>query len=600
MRKLVLLLAIIFISLSAIAQLEVKPGSFKEVPGFVNINTEKMYDDNDRPYAVLKIKTVNIDGKQRRELTFGGDAQTFFEVEYKDGEVWLYISYYASFIKISHEDLSSTEYYFDLDMQPKKGYELTLVNNTNNNAQAVIPDFNYLIIKSDQPNSLVYIDDVFVGEGEGSKSFPLGEKHSWRIECDLYHSENGEVLIIEGEPIMIEKQLRPAFGFISVTSSPESGAMVFINGKKVGATPYKSEKLQSGTYKVRIIKEMFNAAEKDVTVTDGQTTEASLAMTANFVNVSVRSDSESEIYIDNEKKGKGTWTGRLTAGSHVFEAKKESHKTSVVTAELKLGKDETISLPNPEPIYGTIDINSTPMGATIFIDGQVYGNTPRILKDVLVGRHELRLEKSGYTPVKKMFVLNDKAMLTINETLEPGQSVAEKPAKEKQAKAPTQSNGFSKYNFLTLNVSANKYGDLAYGLTYGGVGKMGWFASVMTNFSFKFKTDYECGNDYLVNGSYIEYDGNEYFTALSVMSGFVYRISEPVALRVGVGYGVRSLIYETTDKKLVTNTDVSAKGLDLSVGAQFNIGKLALSLDVVTTSFKIYEAKLGVGLNFYK
>lgn len=132
MRKSIILFVVLLLSVSAFAQLEVKQGSFKEVPGFVNINNDKMYDDNDKPYAVLKIKTENINSKQRRELNFGGDAQTFFEVEYRDGEVWLYISYYASFIKISHEELSSTEFYFPFDMKPKCGYELTLVNKVSN------------------------------------------------------------------------------------------------------------------------------------------------------------------------------------------------------------------------------------------------------------------------------------------------------------------------------------------------------------------------------------------------------------------------------------------------------------------------------------
>lgn len=128
MKKLLLLLFVIFSFVTAFAQLEVKQGSFKVVDGFVNINTEKMYDDNNKPYAVLKVRTENINDKQRRELNFGGDAQTFFETEYKDGEVWLYISYYATFIKFSHPDLSSTEFWFPFDMEPKKGYELTLVN----------------------------------------------------------------------------------------------------------------------------------------------------------------------------------------------------------------------------------------------------------------------------------------------------------------------------------------------------------------------------------------------------------------------------------------------------------------------------------------
>lgn len=129
MKKLTTLLFLILLSLSAMAQLEVKSGSFKEVAGFVNINMDIQTDDNDVPFAVLKVKTENINDKQRRELLFQGDAATFIECEYKVGEVWVYLTYKATYLKISHPDLSSTEFWFPFDMQPKKGYELTLVNN---------------------------------------------------------------------------------------------------------------------------------------------------------------------------------------------------------------------------------------------------------------------------------------------------------------------------------------------------------------------------------------------------------------------------------------------------------------------------------------
>ena len=129
MKKISAILFLFFIAFSAMAQLEVKPDSFKEVTGFVNINMEKYSDDNDVPYAVVKVKTENINDKQRRELLFQGDAATFIECEYKVGEVWVYITYKATYLKISHPDLSSTEFWFPFDMEPKKGYELTLVNN---------------------------------------------------------------------------------------------------------------------------------------------------------------------------------------------------------------------------------------------------------------------------------------------------------------------------------------------------------------------------------------------------------------------------------------------------------------------------------------
>ena len=316
-KRFLLLFFTLILSVPLFAQLEVKEGSFKKVDGFVNINTDKMYDDNDKPYAVLKIRTENIDNKQRRELKFGGDAQTFFETEYKDGEVWLYISYYATFIKISHPDLSSTEYWFPYDMEPKKGYEITLVNK-----------------KSD-------ID---------------------------------EQTIIN----LIDQRLE---------------------------------------------------------------------------------------------------------------------NTTTQNAEIKPVKTSTF--------------------------------------------------------------------------------------------------------FITLNGAYSNYGDLSYGLTLGNYDKMGWFASMMTSFNFKgFSNDYECGNDFMVGEYYPDFSGNEYYTALSVMAGFIYKVSNPIALRIGAGYGVRNTVYETTDNEIVKNTDISASGIDISLGAQYKVGQFMVSLDAVTTNFKIFEAKLGMGLGF--
>ena len=130
MRRFLLLLFVVFISITAFAQIEVKEGSFKEVPGFVNINPDENYqtDDNNLPFAVVKVRTENINEKQRRELKFSGNGGTFIMLEYKDGEVWVYLTAkYADYLKISHPDLSSVEFVFPYDLEPKKGYEMTLV-----------------------------------------------------------------------------------------------------------------------------------------------------------------------------------------------------------------------------------------------------------------------------------------------------------------------------------------------------------------------------------------------------------------------------------------------------------------------------------------
>lgn len=323
-KRFLLLLLTLFLSVPLFAQLEVKEGSFKKVDGFVNINLDIQTDDNEVPYAVVKVKTENINDKQRRELLFQGDAATFIECEYKVGEVWVYLTYKATYIKISHPDLSSTEFWFPFDMEPKKGYELTLVN--------------------------------------------------------VSKSEIDEERILN----LIDKRLE-----------------------------------------------------------------------------------------DNSLKPE-------TATNH-----------------------------------------------------------------------------------------NNNQLI----------------------------NSIERYFFMTINASINNYSDLTYGLTLGGVKKLGWFVTAMSSFDFSsFSYDYECGEDLKVNGDYPVYNGTESFTALSIMGGFIYRINKPLAIRIGAGYGIRNTAYETIDNKWVKNIDVSADGLDASIGVQYKIKKLVVSLDCVTTNFKCFEAKLGLGI----
>ena len=633
------------------AQLEVKEGSFKEVPGFVNINVDKMYDDNDKPYAVLKIKTENIGSKQRRELNFGGDAQTFFEVEYKDGEVWLYISYYASFIKISHEEFSSTEFYFPFDMKPKCGYEMTLVNKFNYNPVPDKPNFNYLIIKTDQADATISIDGQYAGEGQVAKSFKVGENHTWKIECDMYHTESGSITIAKDTVAMtVDKVLRPAFGYVNIVSNPENGATVFIDNKKVGETPFRSDRLKSREHTVRVMKEMFSTVEQTFVITDGNTTELKLNMAANFVNVIVTTDKDANVYIDNDLVGKGAWSGRMTEGDHVFEARKESHRNSVYNCKLVLGKDENIVIPNPEPIYGVLDVNSTPIGATILIDGKNRGTTPKVISDVLIGKRVVRIKKDGYNPETREITITENNKSDLNVTLSMGKEIiietngngdkifidgkeagvsplktilaygkhtisAYNGNKSASQEINVQKQGGSNkvvlvlkkedwnsyfgngYKFLTLNLSMNSYNELAYGLTIGSCKKFGWFASVSSNFNFKgYSADYECNGDFYVDDIYPEYTGTSAYTRMSVTGGIMMNIAGPVYVKFGIGYGMRTKLYETNNGYWVKNSVTSAHGLDVDLGLQCNLRGFVISVDGVTTNFKVHEVKIGIGL----
>ena len=426
--KKILLVLFVFISLNAFSQLQVKEGSFKYLPGGVIEDKVTYTDDNESPMALIKISTENIPEQERMRLVFTGNRETQILKMPKTGQMWIYISAEAAtFIDIKHPDYGTCKYYLPEKLCEYCKYEMVLQYVSSGMSSAVTQQNNYLTIIADQPNASIYIDDEYVSDG--FKSLAIGTTHTWKIECDMYHTESGSVMITKGEPVTIEKQMRPAYGFINVTSKPESGAVVFIDNKKVGTTPYQSDKMASGTYKVRVVKDMYKTTEQTFTITDENTTNAVLEMSANFVNLNIETDAASDIYIDGQYKGKGKWSGRIADGAHFLEVKKDKHRTISKNLNLVLGKDENLKIEAPTPITGFLDISSIPVKADIYLNGKHYGTTPRIISDLLIGDYTLKLEKEGCASVTKKITIEENQTLTMKEQLPTGKDVTIKTDK---------------------------------------------------------------------------------------------------------------------------------------------------------------------------
>lgn len=416
-----------FVAIGVYAQsdsFKVKEGSFHHVQGCVTIPAHT--DQNDLPMGVIKIIPENINEQQRMKLKFEGNLATGIEVEQKEGETWVYVTAKAvTFLRIKHPDFGVTEFYPPMEIEANQCYEMVLQYVPIVPASGPVkPQNNFVTIVADQPNAAIYIDDEYIGDKEGFKSLPIGSTHTWKIECELFHTESGSISIDSEEAIVIEKTLRPAYGFLNVDSKPESNAVVYINNKRMGETPYSSDRLASGTYKVRVMKEMFKTTEDTFVVTDGQTTNAVLDMSANFVTLTLNTDADSDIYVDEQFKAKGQWSGRLSEGTHFIEVKKDKHRTVSKNVNLTLGKNETIMMDSPEPIYGFLEISSSPIRADIYIDDKHYGQTPKVISDIIIGTHELKLQKQGCATLTKTITIKEGETTALNETLSTGKEVS--------------------------------------------------------------------------------------------------------------------------------------------------------------------------------
>lgn len=156
-----------------------------------------------------------------------------------------------------------------------------------------------------------------------------------------------------------------------------------------------------------------------------------------------------------------------------------------------------------------------------------------------------------------------------------------------------------KITFITLNGGYTNTQNPSLGFTFGQVQKYGWFASVMSGFNFAGLAPAATSDAEGYVGEDLPFYKDEYAkTVLSVMGGGVMRLNDAMYLKAGLGFGNRSLSWKTLDDRWVRNGGYSAVGVDVSAGMMFNFGGFVLSLDAVTTNFKIFEGRVGLGYCF--
>jgi hypothetical protein len=177
--------------------------------------------------------------------------------------------------------------------------------------------------------------------------------------------------------------------------------------------------LELGTYIYKIISQKYHPTEGRVVLntSNGKHVEQ-VTLRPNFANVTLNTIDGADIYIDDAKKGAGSWTGTLTPGTYSLECRKESYKSSYQTITVEEGKDITLQLDAPTPITGVLSMMSSPLDATIAVDGKDCGTTPLIIDDILVGKRKITVSKQGYTTATIDVIINEGETTEQSVTLE--------------------------------------------------------------------------------------------------------------------------------------------------------------------------------------
>ena len=285
-------------------------------------------------------------------------------------------------------------------------------------AMGVLPQD--VIFQVEPATAVVTFDGEILSLDEGGAAFRTKRqgRYSYSVEAQDYHAESGQI-VVAGDKVVKRITLRPAFGWLQVSSTTNlSGAKVYVDNRLVGTVPLSERvRLSSGTHALRIVKEKYKAYTSQVTITDNQTSTLTPSLAANFAVVSLTVADGAEIWINNERKGSGSWRGELALGTYRVETRKSGYRASVESLDVATASPINRTLTAPSPIYGSLRIVSQPLMASVKVDGRAVGETPSTLSKVLVGKHTIEITKSGYAPYKKDITITEGQTANLNATL---------------------------------------------------------------------------------------------------------------------------------------------------------------------------------------
>ena len=424
MKKLLLpFVGLLLGALAAFGQISMSVGSRAElVPDDADAASYyRQTDINDNVCAVIKVVPDNSLANTLVLQTKGGMApvppprgESNFRQE--SGEWWFWVSPKVTNIMFTCDGYTNTDW-TGVSLQPGKVYRLklsvdssfTMVKTFSGSGlvgvQMTIKPENARIAYGTSRDQMINfkevtdgIFDAFIAEG----------RYYFRVESKFYEAWASEINVKKGMK-EINVSLAPAFGTLKLNTVPE-GAEVFLDGELIGTTPIQgSDKIAGGDHMLLFRKTNYYVANRKISVkSDGSLqTIAPVTLKPQFGNVTLLCDDPLADLIVTDPSGNEVFRGKsgskTTLNSQLtykVESSRQSHipqSRGIVGSAIE-GRTVEISVDAPVPMYGELQISSTPSRAEVWIDGERAGTTI-FSQTLLIGEHQVELRKEGYDPL---------------------------------------------------------------------------------------------------------------------------------------------------------------------------------------------------------
>ncbi len=125
-----------------------------------------------------------------------------------------------------------------------------------------------------------------------------------------------------------------------------------------------------------------------------------------------------EVFVDGAPVGRTPVRVELRAGTHTVEFKRNA-VTRTQTIAVKQGLELPVAVDWSQKAVGSLQVNSTPTGAKVSVDGKLRGQTPLTLDDLLAGPHTVLIDSSEGA-VRRKVQIAEGATESLTESIYPG------------------------------------------------------------------------------------------------------------------------------------------------------------------------------------
>jgi len=347
-------------------------------------------DANDDICAIIKVRS-DIKG-----LGFEASNPIVGDVEWKNGEYWVYLSERTRELSVFADGFIRLSYTFPQMIEKAKVYVLKLSSNSGGFVES---GKGSLLITSIPSNAQVSID----GFPDLNKKTPCSfdnyraDMYRFNFHKNRYFSFDTLIRIEKDIQKQININLVPTWGNLIVNTNLNNVEFEINNKIYAGSSlnlEGELEGLNPGTYSLKISKTNYKTILMQVVVLEAQAANYNIVLEAIKTDMEITSfPSGAEVFIDGEYFGKTPLMKKLIIGPHTVKLVKDSYLDEIV--DIKLLEDKTfiknITLRN----HMKIQISSTPSGAKVYINGEYKGKTPLRIT-VKSGPNNITLKKENY------------------------------------------------------------------------------------------------------------------------------------------------------------------------------------------------------------